>query len=419
MSDRREHPIGPMVRLLLPFAFGYFLSYIMRSVNAALSTELQQDLGLDANALGFLTSVFFLSFALMQIPLGVLLDRYGPRRVEAVLLLIAGLGALLFAIGQDFTTVAIGRLLIGLGMSACLMAAFTTINHWFTQAQVPAKNALIMAAGGLGAIFAADPVIWISNAFGWRTVFYLLTAACVLGSVLLFTIVPHRQSPAAGESVSTAIQGLQTIFSSRYFWTVTTLTMLSQASFSAVIGLWSGPWLRDVAGYDQQHIAEMLRWIAIAMTAGFLSIGNIAAWLSRKGVPFWLIVLSAMSGFLIVQPLLLLPYGWWSVLAWLGFGFFGTSGILAYPLLTRHFEHRLAGRVNASLNLLVFVCAFALQWGIGAIIKGYAEITSGIYPASAYRSAFFVVIIIQLCTFIYFWYHRAVIRDDHTNNTIT
>jgi predicted MFS family arabinose efflux permease len=301
---------------------------------------------------------------------------------------------------------AVGRLLMGVGMSACLMAAFTSINHWFDKSQVPSMNALIMTAGGLGAIFAAEPVQWLSLQFGWRNVFIIIAITCIISSVLLLLVVPHKQSPAASESSADAVAGIRKIFSSRIFWQVSAMTMCSQATAGAIIGLWSGLWLRDVGQLDPENIANMLRWIAISMTVGFLTIGNFAGWLNKRGVDFGQLTFGFMLLFLISQPLLLLPYGWWSVVGWVLFGFLGSSGILAYPLLTRSFDNKLAGRVNASLNLLVFLCSFAAQWGIGAIVKQWPANNNGFYPASAYQTAFAIIIVIQAIAIYYYWYNR-------------
>lgn len=113
-----------LVRLFAPFAFGYFLSYLFRTVNAVIAPDLARDLGLQPASLGLLTAAYFLAFAAFQLPLGVLLDRFGPRRVEAGLLLVAAAGALVFARAESLGGLIAGRALIGFGVSSCLMAAF-------------------------------------------------------------------------------------------------------------------------------------------------------------------------------------------------------------------------------------------------------------------------------------------------------
>ena len=137
--------------MFLPFAFGYFLSYLFRVVNAVIAPDLVADLQINPSQLGLLTATYFIAFASFQLPLGVLLDRYGPRIVESFLLIFAGIGALIFAKADTLTGVVIGRAFIGFGVSACLMAAFKSYVIWFPENSWPRINGLQMAAGGLGA----------------------------------------------------------------------------------------------------------------------------------------------------------------------------------------------------------------------------------------------------------------------------
>ncbi len=122
-----------VLTVLVPFGCGFYLSYLFRTVNAVISTDLQNEFGLDAEGLGFLTSTYFATFAVMQLVLGVLLDRYGPRRVQAALLVVAALGSALFAIGQDVATLAVARGLIGAGVSACGKAAKSPTGDWLPK----------------------------------------------------------------------------------------------------------------------------------------------------------------------------------------------------------------------------------------------------------------------------------------------
>ncbi|MEO8119386.1 MAG: MFS transporter, partial [Rhodoferax sp.] len=151
-------PFRLWFRLVPAYAAGYFLSYGLRSVNAVIAPELMQELSITAAGLGLLTSAYFFAFGLFQLPLGLLLDRFGPRRVEAALLLVAAGGCALFAVGTTLETLALARALIGLGVSACLMASFKAFSQWFPAERLPSLTATIMVAGGLGALTASVPV---------------------------------------------------------------------------------------------------------------------------------------------------------------------------------------------------------------------------------------------------------------------
>ena len=158
------------LRLFLPFAAGYFLSYLYRTANAVIGPVLARDLGLGDNALGLLTSTYFLAFGAAQLPLGMLLDRFGPRRVEAALLLIAAAGAAVFAWSDTLAGLAVGRALIGLGVSACLMASFKAFSQWFPPERQASLTGWIMASGGLGALAAAKPLELALGFAGWREI---------------------------------------------------------------------------------------------------------------------------------------------------------------------------------------------------------------------------------------------------------
>jgi len=135
-------------RVFAPFALGYYLSYVLRTVNAVIAPDLTRELALTGADLGLLTSTYFLTFAAFQLPLGMLLDRYGPRKVEAALLVLCALGAALFALGRDLLELGFARALIGVGVSACLMAGLKSFHQWFPPEQQPSLMGAIMVAGG-------------------------------------------------------------------------------------------------------------------------------------------------------------------------------------------------------------------------------------------------------------------------------
>ena len=142
----------PILLVLLPFASGYFLSYFYRTINAVISADLSSGMHLRASDLGLLTAVYFLSFAAMQLPVGVALDRYGPRRVQGILLLVAALGAALFGVAETLAGFIIGRALIGFGVAAALIAGLKSIRLWFPKEQLPLLNGCFIMLGTLGAL---------------------------------------------------------------------------------------------------------------------------------------------------------------------------------------------------------------------------------------------------------------------------
>jgi len=215
----------------------------------------------------------------------------------------------------------------------------------------------------------------------------------------LFLAVPERLGGGSAGGWREQWRGLVDIYRSPVFWRIAPGSVLSQAAFMAIQGLWAGPWLRDVAGLDKAATAGILFWVAAAMVAGFLGMGQLAYRLSRRGAPPLVVAAVGMALFMGVQLALLLKLGP-VLLLWVLFGFIGTVGTLSYAILTQAFPPALAGRVNTALNLLVFVAAFAGQWGMGAIINGWPAAGSG-YAEQGYQWAFGWALAAQLATWIW------------------
>ncbi|WP_321389303.1 MFS transporter [uncultured Desulfuromusa sp.] len=391
-----------LLRLFLPFGLGYFVSYLFRTVNAVIAPDLVADLGINAADLGLLTSAYFFTFAAFQLPLGVLLDRFGPRRVESGLLLIAATGALIFSQAETLSGVILGRALIGLGVSACLMAAFKAFASWLPSERLPLANGIQMMSGGLGALTATTPVQAALQITDWRGVFICLAAISLLVAIVVFFVVPNQPQDKKPENFTEQLQGLQRVLTNRHFWQIAPWAFTAQAAYLSVQGLWTGPWLRDVAGLGRDETAQILWWIAIAMIAGYLTLGRLAEQLAKKGIRPVVIASLGMSLFIVVQLLLVLLPQYNRVL-WLGFGFLGTSCILPYAVLSQFFPPQLTGRCNTSLNLLVFVGAFSAQWLIGGIIGLWPTNASGGYSLAGYQAAFLFLIACQVVAAIWYW----------------
>lgn len=385
-------------RVFLPFAAGYFLSQLLRSVNAVVARDLIEELSLDAWTVGFLTSAYFLAFACAQLPLGVSLDRYGPRRTESTLLVFAAAGAFVFSRADSVPLLVTGRALIGLGVSACLMASFHAFVLWAPGARLPFLNGAVMAAGALGSLAATAPVEWAVGLIGWRSLFLILTGLTFAIGLSLFLSTPDATEPS-NESLAEVIRGLGGVYRNRVFWSVAPFSILHQGTYLAIQSLWAGPWLRDVAGLDRSEVASHLLTLALGMGIGYLGLGYLTQRLDRRGVSPLLVWGAAAVVFLATQSALALGVTHHARVLWFAFGLFGASGMLGYAILTRRFPVAMAGRVNTGLNVLVFTAAFAIQSGIGAVIDWLSPGAS--FSPEGYRAAFGAALALQLAGFLW------------------
>jgi len=405
--------MNPWARVFVPFAAGYFLSYLLRNANAVIAPELVRDLGVSASDLGLLTAAYLLAFGAFQLPLGLLLDRYGPRRVEAALLLVAAAGSASFAFADSLGGLVAARALIGLGVSACLMASFKAFSLWFPAERQASLNAAVMAAGGMGALTATMPLGWALPLAGWRGVFLGL-AVLVLLAVAAILGTPEKEKVGAHETLPDQLRGLGTIFASRAFWRFAPQTATIVGGFMAVQGLWAVPWLMTFSGLTREAAAFHLLLTGIAMLGGFLALAFLVNPLRRRGIPPERILAVGMGLGVAVNAAIvldLLP----THASWFLIGLVFSVGNLAYALLQMRFAPQLAGRVNTALNLGAFIGAFALQWGFGAAIDLLAG--QGLGQREAYQWSFAALVLLQAAS--YGWFvsgRRSRERIDSSTN---
>src|SRR5436190_2888914 len=376
----------PALMVFCPFAAGYFLSFFFRNVNAVIAKDLAAEFALTPADLGFLTSMYLLAFAAFQLPLGVLLDRYGPRRTVAALLCAAAAGAMAFALARDVAMLSIGRALVGLGVSAGLMGAIKAFSLWFPLARLATLNGLYLAVGRLGALAATAPDEWLALAMGWRGLFFLLAVLTLVPAPAVRFVVPEKPLPGSGERMRDQVAQLGRVFTTRAFWRIALPVMLVQGTYIALQGLWLGPWLYDVAGLARQEVASYLLTTALGYIGGSLFFGWAADRLAQRGVARLTVFKIGLSSALAMLVLALAGVGDGLRAILLLYAFAGTSGSLSYALLTPCFPPAMTGRVITAFNMLMFTASFVLQWGIGAALKLY-PVMDGRYSSGGYTAA--------------------------------
>ena len=384
---------------------------MLRAVNAVLGPLLAAEFGISAAGLGLLTGMYFFSFGLFQIPLGVLLDRFGPRRVNATLLLLAAGGALLFAQASSFEALVLARALIGLGVSACLMACMQAFILWFPPERLSTMIALAYAMGGLGAISASAPVEIALRHFSWREIFSAFGAvalALCLAFVLLVPEHPRRHRPPG---LREGLRGLARLARDAAFWRVAVAIGTNQCAVVSLFTLWITTWLRDVAGYDRAGAAQGLAVAAVAMIAGYLFFGRLADRFARRGRSPLPLFAAGVVGSLCCLAFLALGAAAAAVPLWAGFVFCGTSATLAHSIVTRRYPRDMAGRVNTALNTFTFLGIFLGQWGTGVILGLWPQTATG-YDPRGYSYALGALWLVQLAGLTWLWRGRALLEKD-------
>jgi sugar phosphate permease len=389
---------------LLPFALGYYLSYAFRAVNAMIAPHLVAEIGLGAAELGLLTAVYFACFAAFQLPLGLLLDRYGPARVQSVLLLFAALGGVLFAVGESFTVLTIGRGCIGLGVSGALMSCFKANALWWPKERLALMNGIAAAFGALGALSATIPVAALVPAIGWRGIFWAMAAITVAVAALIrFAVPPAPADPGVPPyRLADQIAGLKQIYGSWLFWRLATVASINTAAFMSYQTLWAAPWLADVAGLDAEGVAMGLFLFNIGFLVGVVGSGWVADVLQARGVPPVRSVAVMIAVTVGVELLFAFEATGIAYALCFAFGCFASATTLIYAVYGQYFAPSLAGRVNTAQNLVSFVAAFIAQWGIGEILARWPQLAPGRYDPAGHQAAMLAVVAATLIGYAWF-----------------
>ncbi len=386
---------------LLPLAVGYFLSYLFRNVNGVVAGDIMRDLGIGADALGVLTSAYFLTFAAAQLPVGVLLDRYGPRHVQTGLLLCAAAGAGLCAVNSGFIGLLLGRALIGLGTAGGLVAGLKASAQWFPRERLTMVNGAFIMCGGLGALAATWPVEFLLRVVDWRGLSAVLAvAACTVALAIRVVIPGQQQAPAQMEKG----MRLRDVIRDPMFYRFAPLSASCFGTVLAVQGLWAGPWLADVDGLSRTEVASGLACMAVALIVAAPCWGLLTQRL-RQHVKLTHVAACAALVLITAETLILARTRLPSVLPWCIFALFGGMSVLSYSVLTDHFPASAIGRANGVLNVLHIGCSFAMQLGVGQVIALWPPI-AGRYPAQAYQAGLLFPMAVQAMALLWFAWPR-------------
>lgn len=384
--------------VLLPFAAAYFLTYAFRTINSVISQHLVSEVGLSVAELGLLTSVFFLSVAVVQLPLGSCLDRFGSRRVQIISLPVAAIGALTACFADDFRTLLVGRVLIGIGVASALMAGLKAIAVWFPRDRVALASGVLVTLGSLGAIATTVPAEALLPSIGWRGLFGVLAVATVATALLTYFVVP--EATCSSGTTTGPFSGLSAVYTDPYFWRLAPLSTTCVAASWSLQGIWAARWLSDVEGLEQTEIVSRLFIMAMAISTGALLLG-IVAYRTRERVAPGLLLAVVAAVSIAAQISLIMRWPVPSHLVWVVIAAAGASTVLSFSALTQHFPREIAGQANAALNAMHVLGAFLLQFVTGLIIQQQLE-QDGHRPLLAFQIAFAAGVGVQAAAIL--WY---------------
>ena len=390
------------INVFLVFAFGYFLSCLLRAITATLSPVLTSEFNLLAADLGLLAGGYFFGFACMQIPLGYLLDKFGPKKVISIFLLIAFVGTSSFALSQTFSGLFISRILVGIGVSACLMAPLTGYRIWFAENLQQRANSWMLMIASLGFVSSTLPVQLLLPSFGWRSIFGGI-AILILGSILLILVfIPKWNQKEIINSTKSLDQSgtLADVWKSKFFISVIPMGLFNYGGLMAIQTLWAGPWMVRVAGYTPIESATGLFWINTTMLFSFFIWGYFLPKINDKGFSAIKILKLGLPVSFIVM-LIIITFGNKAGAALLTL--FVLSSIflsVTQPAVGLSFPSYLAGKALTSFNLLIFSGTFLMQWLIGFVIdyvkmQGHSEILG-------FKVAFSVFLFLSLVSYFFF-----------------
>lgn len=370
----------------------FILSLFYRVSNAVIAPNLTQDLGLDAETLGLLGGAYFYSFALLQIPMGPLLDRLGPRVIIPSFALAGALGAFLFGFGESFRIALSGRILIGVGMSCVLMGGMKVFTLNFPSQKFGTLVGLFISVGTLGNVLAASPLAYLTSTIGWRTTFILAGAITTLFAILVLRVLreERRENLHSPKAEIGIVQSARLVLGSVAFWQISCIAFFRYGTFVALQGLWLGPYLMDTKGYSPILTGNLLILMAIGTILGGPIAGRLSdrAFLSRKGVALWGLGLYALSLFPLIG-VMKINNPFWYGLTFFALGFFSGSGVVIYAHAIALFPMSISGTVTAWINFFTMAGGAILMPVMGKIIESYSR-NNHSYPAEAYHTGFLI-----------------------------
>ena len=385
--------------IFFTFAFGFFLSNLLRSITATLTPVLTNDFDLSAGNLGLLAGGYFIGFSIMQIPLGFLLDKHGPKKIISSFLLIAVVGTISFALAKNFSGLLISRIFIGVGVSACMMGPLTGYRVWFEEKYQQRANSWMLMFANLGFVFSTLPVQILLPIIGWRWIFVLISILILLSIILIILFIPSWDQNKENKQSKNEMK-FSEIWTNKFFISLIPLGFFNYGGVMAIQTLWAGPWMLNVTGYNALQSATGLLGINVTMLLAYFIWGYILPKISKIGLnTMRLIKFGLPISYISLLIIILLGKSAGAVY----FTIYILTSIvisLTQPAIALSFPRNLAGKSLTSFNVLLFSGTFFMQWGIGLVID-YCKYL-GFEQIKSYQISFSVFLIICIFSYLYF-----------------
>ncbi len=386
--------LSPNVALLLALALLTGLSQFHRSALGVIAPELSADLALSPAMLGAANGMFFGALLIMQLPVGIALDRLGPRLVVAALSAIAVLGLVLQGLATDGTTLLVARALIGIGCAASFMSAVVLCARWYGGGEMTLVLSRVFALSQMGILLAGAPLAWLAGWLGWREAFLVSALLTGLAALAWWQLVQddppdkaaHTRKP---ESLMEALRGQFSIWRLPGLSRVLALHLVAYAAAATVIGLWAGPYFADVHGLNANERGLALAAMGLAMPIGLLLVGP----LERRFFPRSAMISAgaalsaAMLVILAVWPAPPLPVALGLLV---GLVLFSSYPVLLVTEARMLFPDHLVGRGASTVNMAQVLGSSLLPLLVGLVI-GFFPMAEFARPEAAYRAGFAVL----------------------------
>ena len=389
----------------------FFLSQFYRVSNAVIAPQLLNDLLIDTRGLGLLSASFFYAFALTQIPIGLLLDKIGPRSMMTALSAMGIFGAVIFSWADSMTLGVTGRVLLGVGMACNLMGTYKLLTLWFSPKAFATLAGIVVALGTAGNMLATTPLVILVNQFGWRSSFQLIAVINFILTFLFYIIVRDRplqgdsDFPVASMNTRQAFGNIQKLFKQKDFWIISFATFARYGIFAAFQALWAGPYLMEVMGYSALTTGNLILLLNVGMISGAPCWGILSDRLfnTRK----WVIIAGSIAIVLTIIILAIIPLGTplsLVSLLFFCFGFFNATGLLMYPHIKELMPLEMSGTAMTGINFFTMIGPAVFLQGLGILMQTlYPEASRG---PEAFNAAFMVCITSLLLVLVLYFFTR-------------